>query len=151
MSVFASFNSNSGNLVDEIEFAKRNPIEISRQHRRFVVYDTVKIDSPLWDTEPVAALLQGMTQVVNLGAEYDYLPDKLSFVLYGTHELWPILLRLNEATHRADFRGPMIKIIGSGYLNQLLKTLEFGRKRAERADGLGIPVLGDLTIKRVLV
>ena len=83
------------------------------------------------------------------GTDYDYAPDKMSFELYGTHELWPILLRLNYATHRGEFRGPELRFISPIYTGQLLIISRFGVERATRSDKTGIPDYGDLTVRKV--
>jgi hypothetical protein len=75
----------------------------------------------------------------------------MSKELYGSHEMWPILLQINKAKDRAAFRGPVLKYIAPEYIGQFLDMVRFGRKRAMAADAVGITAITDLTIKSVYV
>jgi hypothetical protein len=151
MAVFTQYDSSSPDLVEEIDKAATNPTVIARQHRHFVQSGTdLTMSDPEWDLTPLAPLLDEMTDEADFGTDYDYMPDKMSWELYGTHELWPVLLRLNKAMTRAQFRGPRLKFIRADMSNKLLSMLRFGINRAEAADK-SMPVVGDLTVKKVYV
>lgn len=150
MTIYTQYNSNSPDIVEEIEEAAENQMVIARQHRHFIDYSSGELMSdPEWDLAPLAPLLEGMMEEDTFGTVYDYLPDKFSFDMYGTHELWPIIMRANGATDRSQFRGPMIRFMTPTKTMNLLPMLRFGLARAQRADDLGPPRLGDLTVRKV--
>ena len=150
MPVFSQYNSNAPDLTAEVAQAALNPLVIARQHTHFVEHQLgVMMADPEWATAPLDPLLETMAISADYGTDYDYAPDKMSFELYGTHELWPILLRLNYATHRGEFRGPELRFISPIYTGQLLIISRFGVERATRSDKTGIPDYGDLTVRKV--
>lgn len=151
MAVFTQYDSSSPDLVEEIDKAATNPTVIARQYRHFVQDGSdLAISDPEWDLAPLAPLLEEMTDEADFGTDFDYMPDKMSKELYGTHELWPVLLRINKAMTRSQFRGPRLKFIRADMSNKLLSMLRFGYTRAEAADK-AMPVVGDLTVKKVYV
>jgi hypothetical protein len=150
MGILSQFDTNKPDIVDEIEASADNQLVISRQYKHYSI-NGVQFADPQWDLEPLQDLLVTMSKTSDFGTKYDYMPDKMSFDIYGTHELWPILLKLNNATDRSKFVGPKLVYIGTEYATQLVEMLKFGLKRAEAADAIRIPVISDLTIKEVYV
>ena len=150
MGVFSAYDSTDPNIVDEIDAAADNELVIANQFRHYS-YMGVEFSDPEWQLAPLAPLLSEMTEERDFGDSYDYMPDKLSMDLYGTHELWPVLLYINLKFDRASFKGPTLKTIGLQYSNQLLEMLRFGKKRAAAFDEDGIPNITDLTIKQVYI
>jgi hypothetical protein len=148
MGIFTQYDSTSPDLVDEVALAAKNPLEIGRQYKQLVVGATT-ITDPQWEMSGIDSLLDTMVSTDDFGTQYDFLPDKMSSELYDTHELWAILMRINGARTRADFRGPKLKYVTSGYTGQLLAMLAMGQKRAAAADKKGIPTLEDLTVRKV--
>ena len=148
MGALSIYNSSKPDLREEIEAAKTNPLEPSKQHRHFISKG-IKMSDPEWDAAPLAPLLQTMLAERDFGSAYDYLPDKLSYDLYGTHELWQVLLRVNSAMGRHDFVGPRFKFIKESAVPTLLDILRFGATRAERENLNGIELTEDLTVRTV--
>ena len=151
MAALTPYDLNNADIVDDIESAKTNPVVIARQHRHFVQAETgATMSDPEWDLAPLAPLLEEMADEADFGSDYDMLPDKMSKELYDTHELWPVLMRLNKVATRHDFRGPRLRFIRPDLAGKLLAMLRFGITRAETADA-SIPRVGNLTVRKVLV
>jgi hypothetical protein len=149
MGVLSTYdNSQHADLRDEIAAAKSNPLVPSRQHHHFTSYGTLMAD-PEWDTGPLAPLLETILQESDFGDQYNHLPDKLSQDLYGTGELWLLLLKVNSAMGRHDFVGPRLKYFARESVGTLLQILRFGQERADRDDASGIEAVTDLTVKTV--
>ena len=151
MPLLSKYNSSSADILEEIEKASENPTVVSRQFSHFVQAETgLTMVDPEWCLAPLAPFLDEMSFTGDFGTTYDHLPDKMSFEIYGTHELWPLLLKMNGATGRHNFRGPKLRYVRSEYAPRLLEMLRFGLARAERIDA-SKPVVGDLTVREVLV
>ena len=148
MTTLTIYDSSNPDIRDEIAAATSNPLEPGRQHSHFTIGGVTMAD-PEWDLAPLAPLLETMTEEIDFGDKYDFQPDKLSFDIYGTHELWVVLLRINGAAGRHEFRGPKLKIIRPTWIGQLVDMLRFGVKRAEREDINGVEVIGNLTVRTV--
>jgi hypothetical protein len=152
MALLSKYNSSSADIPEEIEKAAVNPTVVARQYAHFVQESTgLKMAEPEWCLSPLAPLLDTMSVVGDFGNSYDYMPDKMSFELYGTHELWPILMRLNGALERSDFRGPKLMYVKQDSAGQLLDMLRFGVARAERTDEASMLTIGDLTVRKVVL
>lgn len=148
MTTLSMYNSSDPDIRAEITEAATNPLEPGRQHSHFSI-GGVEIADPEWDMTPLAPLLDTMIEELDFGDTYDYQPDKLSFDVYGTHELWVVLLRINGAAGRHEFRGPKLKIIKPSWTSQLVDMIRFGVKRSEREDANGVEAIGNLTVKTV--
>jgi hypothetical protein len=148
MAAFSNYDSSQPDLRDEITAAKTNPLEPGRQYRTFAI-GGVAMKDPEWEMEPLAPLLDTMYAENDFGTTYDYMPDKLSHELYGTHELWLILMRINGAKHRGEFVGPVLRYIRPAYAADLLQMVRFGVTQAAVADASGIQVVDDLTVRTV--
>ena len=135
-------------LRDEIAAAKNNPLEPGKQHHHFATAGVTMAD-PEWDTSPLAPLLDTLLLEAEFGVQYNHLPDKLSFDLYGTSELWLLLLKANNALGRHDFVGPKFKYFSQDRVATLLAVLRFGQERGDRDDANGIEAVDDLTVKTV--
>ena len=150
-SIFSQYDSSSADLVEEVQRSKTSILNIARQHRHFVEASGAQMSDPEWDLAPLAALFEEKAMSADFGAKYDHMPDKMSKELYDTHELWPLLLRLNGAVDRASFKGPLLRFIRSDLAGSIVPLMRFGAARAARADALGVPDVGDLTVRRVYV
>lgn len=152
MSTFSEFNIDGVSIPEDIEQAKTNRLVIGRHHTHFIESQSgMKMSSPEWTFKPFAGMLDLIQLRADFGTEYDYVPDKMSFELYGTHELWPLLLHINGVTDRSMFRGPTLQYIDPVYKSTIEGMMHFSLIRAERSDKLGIPDLGNLTVREVLV
>ena len=151
--MFRNYDSSQAvDLLDEVALARKNPIEIGQLHARIVEPGGLTMADPEWALQPVLGLLrETATEVIAIGRQYDHLPDLLSRALYGTHDLWPLLMHLNGAGTRAEFRGPRARVVSPASGPQLLRALRFARARAQAADARGIPAAGDLTVRAVPV
>ena len=152
MSSLSKYNSSSPELRAEIKESAKNPTVIARQYGHFLQAGTgLLMSDPEWCLAPLAPLLDGMAEEKDFGTAYDYMPDRMSYELYGTHELWPILLRLNGAEGRHAFVGPRLRYIRADSIGRFLEMLRFGVARAERADSRPPLEAGNLTVREVLV
>ena len=146
--MLSTYNSDNPDIRAEIAEAAGNPLEPGRLHSHFST-NGVEMADPEWDMSPLAPLLDTMIEEMDFGDTYDYQPDKLSFDVYGTHELWIVLLRINGAVGRHEFRGPKLKIVKPSWASQLVDMIRFGVKRAEREDSNGVEAIGNLTVRTV--
>ena len=148
MAVFSTYNSDKPDLREEIADAKTNIMEPGHQHRRFSM-NGVEYSDPEWEAMLFHPLLETMIQSADFGDKYDYLPDKLSLDIYGTNELWTLILRVNGFAARHEFRGPRLKFVDPTRAPTLLEVYRFGAKRAAAADAGGIEDVADLTVRTV--
>ena len=142
-----AYNSTKPDLRAEIAAARKNPLEVGNLHTRFRLASSgVEMADPEPAYQPLVEYLELDVEARDLGTEYDYAPDLLSFTLYGTHDLWPLLLQLNRAPSRADFRGPVFRVLKAGAVGRILDVVKTSKRRVERS---GVPEVGDLTLRPV--
>lgn len=149
MGTFTIYDSSQPDLRDEIAASKTNPLEPGRQYARVVGLDGLEMSDPEWELAPLAPLLETMADEADFGDAYDGLPDKFSKDLYDTHELWLVLMYINGAKHRGEFRGPRLKYIRAASTAELLAIIRFGVARAQAADADGLQQVTDLTVRQV--
>lgn len=146
--MFDSYDPSSPDLLDEIKKAKGSIVNIGELHRLYTLAGMEMAD-PEWTLQPVLPLLDQYIETGEFGDTYNYLPDIMSKKLYGTHELWPLLMHINGVANRADFVGPKIKYFRPTAGTVILSALKFARDRMEKANAKEIPEVADLTIRRV--
>lgn len=146
--MFESYDPASPDLLDEIAKAKGSIVNIGELHQLYTLSGMSMAD-PEWTLQPLLPLLESYTETGDFGDTYNYLPDIMSKRLYGTHELWPILMHLNGVGNRAEFVGPKIKYLRPTAGTVILNMLKFGRDRMEKINARGVPEIKDLTIRRV--
>jgi hypothetical protein len=140
----------STDLPGEVAAALLSPVEIAQFFSNVVEPGGLTIPSPTWWLEDLMPLIETeWTTVVNYGSTYDYKPDSLSKFLYGTHDLWPLLLTLNNAETRADFVGPTFTVVRTTALFNLVAAMQLAQQRAAAAFGGVAPNYGDLTIRQI--
>jgi hypothetical protein len=149
--ILSQYNSSATDLPQEIKFSKTNLLENSKQSTKIQLDDNITMLNPEWNLPILSSLINEMVKTENFNTKYDYLPDKLSFDMYGTHELWQILMHINGANTRIEFIGPELKFIDTWYIPRLLDILKFGRNRVEKSNLNTILRYQNLTIKEVLV
>jgi len=140
----------SADLVDDARNASKSPIETSRFCVPcYEVGDELIVD-PETTVELVLPLIEEtMVEQIKVGDRWDCLPDNLSYALYGAHDLWPLLLRLNGATNRADFKGPVFRIVSPSLVGPLLEALRLCRSVQVNRLRETPAVYGDLTLRRI--
>ena len=125
--MLTAFDSVKPDLLDGIKHAKTNPIEIANQSFTFVDSNGFAMTDPEFALQPFEGSLEASIAESNFGTVYDHLPDAMSFALYGTHDLWYLLMRLNGASVRGEFRGPVLRFyqpsIASGILLNAMKQV----------------------------
>jgi hypothetical protein len=145
--VLQAFDSTKPDLVDSQVHAASNPLEISHQCARFLDPAGVEMFDPEMAVAPFDGALEVQIDEADFGTKYDCLPEALCFDLYGTHDLWYMLMRINGATTRSEFVGPRLKfyraVSSSGTLLDALKLAK------RRVDATPVLAAEDLTIKRV--
>lgn len=144
-----AFDSVKPDLREGIKHAKTNPIEIGNQSAEFVSPDGFVMADPEFALQPFEGFLEASVTEGNFGTMYDHLPDAMSLALYGTHDLWYLLMRLNGAASRGDFRGPTLRFYRpEAAAGVLLDALKQVRRRiasapSQRAGDLALrPVYG---------
>ena len=149
----AAYGSKSATVSGEYDLMKDSPILVSRLFSSYAMKDgSIAISDPAWELGIYERLINDdMMEEVNVNDSYNYLPDKLSHELYGTSEMWPILLKINKARSRMEFIGPKIKIIKAEKLNDLLKIFSIARERIIRRERGTRHIITDLTVRQVVV
>ena len=142
-----AYDSAKPDIRDSIAHAKTNPIEVGSQAGEFVDPQGFTMADPELTLTPFEGFLADYVLTVEYGSTYDGLPDVLSHALYRTHDLWYLLMRLNGASTRADFRGPTLKVfdpvaVGAGVLD----ALKAAKKRVDRS---AVIATEDLTLRPV--
>ena len=150
MPSLSSYNSAEGaTLEEELKLAGVNPLDFGGLHGLFSVEGFGLMGDPESELEPFMPLIrEQMSDVIAVGTDYDYNPEKLSFALYGTHDLGYLLMRLNGSMSRAEFRGPSIRIVKVESASQLIKAHEVARARANVRRATP-DQYADLTIRQV--
>ena len=150
--MFESYDvsSLSADLAADLASAAKSPVEVSQFCVPCYEPGGVLIADPELTLELVLPLIADtMTEVINVGSAYDYLPDNLSYALYGAHDLWPLLLRLNGAAIRADFVGPTFTTVRQASAGLLLDALKLARTVRALRVGSGPVAYGDLTVRKI--
>lgn len=140
-----SYDSADVDLVKEVENAQENPLEVGNITRYFTMGDSI-ISDPEWTIEPFIGLIMQYVTTGDFGTTFDYLPDNFSYKLYGTHDLWPLMLRINQCMTRSDFVGPTFKYIRADAIGEVIEIIRVGNSRAESGT---MPEFKDRTIKMV--
>jgi hypothetical protein len=152
-SLAAAYDTVSGAATIEqgIAAARSNPVEPQNLSGRVVEPGGQTMADPVSELDSLVDLyLQPFTEVRNLGDAYDLMPDRLAVDLYGSHDLAQLLLRLNRAPSRYEFRGPLITVLSPAYLQQLLDAVKLAGQLAAPSRAAP-PSYGDLTLREVVL
>lgn len=134
-------------ILSEVDAARASPVEVAKFYSNVVEPGGLTIPSPVWYMADLMPLVrEEYTQVISPGRAFDGLPDTLSKSLYGTHDLWPLLMELNHAGTRAAFVGPDFVVVRVSALFNLLAAM---RLAAARAAAAPTPAYGDLTLRQI--
>ena len=149
----SNYNPSSAvSIADEVALGKDAPVDPGNLHRTFVEPGGMPMADPEWDVERFMPLIEGKTERVTIGRQFDHLPDNLSFQLYGTYDLWPLLMRLNGALTRADFVGPDFVVVRASQVGVVMDAYKKARQTVVKLREAGsIPAHGDLTVRPVYV
>ena len=142
-----AFDSVKPDLIDGIKHARTNPIEIANMSSSFVDTGGFVMADPEFALQPYEGFLEASIAESDFGTLYDHLPDVMSFALYGTHDLWYLLMRLNGASVRGEFRGPVLRFYQPGVVSGILMTAMKQAKR--RVASAPVPQMEDLTLRPV--
>ncbi len=123
------YDSTRPDVADEAAEYPSNPVEVTNFHVTFHNPDGYAIADPQWTLEEIMPFIKELTETTDFGDRFDYLPDLLSAALYGTPDFWPILMELNGAGARSDFKGPTFRYVKRDSFGSLLKALRLGRDR----------------------
>lgn len=148
MATLDQYDINNADILDDIAAAPKNPLEPSRLFAKVIEPGGMIMASPEWSLGPVASYLETMLDTTDFGNQYDCMPDKMSKELYGTHELWMLLMHVNNVANRADFRGPVLRYVRAYSIPLLLSVLKIGRDRATEETARH-STFGDLTIRKI--
>lgn len=143
-----SFDSTKPGIADSVAHAKKNLAEIGNQSPLIREPGGYTMQSPVWPLTALSGVIEDSIVTIDRGSMYDYLPEGLSRELYGTVDLWYILLRLNGAMTRGQFRGPTFRVYKSETASGIL--LDVVKRGASRSRTTQLNPVEDLTIRRVV-
>jgi uncharacterized Fe-S cluster protein YjdI len=141
-------SSTFNNIDDSIKDALKNKLEIANNTTRVNVNGKMIIGEGHIFKE-YKNLIFGNLEEIPLEPKYHYRPERLSKDIYGTVDLWYLLLWVNQMTMNQQFVGSKIKVINDQGINLIIRICDRNYERTfkSRRDPELIP---DLTIKKVI-
>jgi hypothetical protein len=105
---------------------------------------------PEWELERYMPLISELSELYEFGHSYDYMPENLSYKLYGSYDLWGLLMKLNGITTRSEFIGPTFTVVRPESVGMLIMILMRARRTALAQSKKKIQY-GDLTIRPIYI
>lgn len=134
-------------IIEEYQLAKNSIIEVQSHQKKIIDEMGNTFKNPQFQFDPFLDLIkETMLLKVNGNHEFDYKPEHLSYTLYGSHDLWYLLLRLNGCMSRNDFIGPIFNVIKMENINDVLNILRSSQRTVEKSS---IYEYKDLTIRPI--
>lgn len=137
------------NIDESIAHAKTNKLVVSNASFKMIM-DGVKVQQPETIFVDFMELLKENTIEVELPNSYQYRPEDLSKLVYGTNDLWYIIMYLNECTTFRDFTGSKVKILNPARISLINDVIETRFKKLTDNHN-NPPVIDDLTIHDVII
>lgn len=145
------YRSSRPSLREERDLGLANPLDLGRTFPVLTAPGGRQVGGYASTFERYVPLVrERWTKVFEAGDDrYRHWPERLSFDLYGTEDLWYLLMRLNYALTRFDFVGPRFTTVD---VNHVGKLLDVCRKSQKDAADRGAMQLNyrDLTLRPVV-
>jgi len=145
---YGRFNSsNTPDVAEGVALSKGNPITISSLSELLSV-DGVLMLAPNSAVEDYMDYIMENAVEMDLPEELWYRPEALAESLYGTPDLFYLVMLMNGASSAADFKMAKVKVLDPG--STILDRIVTARSKAlaeRRARPLAV---GDLTIREVV-
>lgn len=145
----AIFHLDSAGVVDlkeQVNAYVKNIYDCNNIHGRFINHEGYEITNPESELDKFSAFLEQYIITVEMD-DYDpfkYKPDYMAKSLYDTHDLWFLLLKINNCRDRMEFTGPKYRIIDPSNVS---KVIDFLNKCIFSVSRQKIYEYPDLTIK----
>ncbi len=105
----------------------QDTIESERDETRVILINGVTIFDRYYAEIDQTSYYKELTDDEQL--KYFYRPKKLSFDLYGSTELWSVILRLNEMDSISDFCTPKIRVPSPRIIEKLIEIMDLEEPR----------------------
>ena len=136
----------AADIADDVKVMLDCPFEPGGLASPVIIEGGIVVGCPGWEWDDYWELITDVSELMEIALVHSQRPENLSRAMYGTAELWPILLRLNGCETRADFRGPVLRVIRRESLYIVFDILN---KVKARALARSAYVYEDLTIRSV--
>lgn len=97
------------------------PADNGNSNKKIILNDTALTDKYLEELRPSVAKVSFNTQEY---VKYKYNPKLLSYEVYGTTELWYLILRINELYTAADFDLRVVKMFDVSVLDKITRMMD---------------------------
>jgi len=144
MSIDAKVDSGEKmSVADSLVSCQHNSIILSKLSQDYK-FGNITLDSPIPCFVKFYDLLESYTMRITMEERYRYKPEVVAKELYGTTDLWWLVMYMSKITKHEDFNIPSIKVLQPAYLDDLFEIIE----RSEKEIGL-TTVLEDRTMQKV--
>ena len=132
--MLTSLNSGKfGRIADSIKFNEKNIISEDNTSLCFKYPDGLIIQNPNNLYRQYAKYLRQFSYEYQLGQDYVYNPRKLSLELYGTVDLYLLLLELNNMASPMEFNKKTILVLNPNKLSILLNLVESNANKYKKS------------------
>lgn len=115
-------------------------------------FNGVLMQEPVTVFQKMQGFFEGRTTVINMPADVMYKPEYLSDRLYGTTDLWWLLLFLNKCKSHKEFNRSTVTVLNpefvdemASFINNISDTITKNRENVKTVED------NDLTIKQVVL
>ena len=116
------------NILESIEHSKSNKFLIENTSEIYNYNDTITLFSPhIFNI--YKNLLSVYMDTITLDEKYFYKPELLSFDIYGTPDLWYLILWANDISTVTEFSKSEVKIINDKGLDKINTVIETYKSR----------------------
>ena len=135
------------NILESIEHSKSNKFLIENTSEIYNYNDTITLFSPhIFNI--YKNLLSVYMDTITLDEKYFYKPELLSFDIYGTPDLWYLILWANDISTVTEFSKSEIKVINDKGLDKINTVIEAYKSRLN-LNHEDPYVISDSTLKKI--
>lgn len=87
---------------------------------------------------------------IEIEERHFYRPEQVSLELYGTSELWYLVLRANNMQHHSEFRNSVIKVIIPTQIEKVTDLVDTFREILDENHMKQVSIT-DLTLRPVII
>jgi hypothetical protein len=146
--MYSQYNSSAGaELQSCITASKGNPLTIANLSELLIV-DGIPVYSPNSVIEDYMGYIMENLIDIALPDELQFRPESLSESLYGTPDLWYLLMLINGKSSVTDFYGPSVKALSP--TSSIIELISAARMKGLNAQRANPYVVQDLTIREII-
>ena len=135
------------NILESIEHSKSNKFLIENTSEIYNYNNTITLFSPhIFNI--YKNLLSVYMDTITLDEKYFYKPELLSFDIYGTPDLWYLILWTNDISTVTEFSKSEIKVINDKGLDKINTVIEAYKSRLN-LNHEDPYVISDSTLKKI--